>query len=119
MWGGRSGARPSQRLTARPRAGGRAAWAHTDLEQPGQAEVGHLAGQGVAHEHVPSGQVPVHDPLFLQVAHALGHLAGEVQQDGQAQGPALGACGGSQQSGGWRLPGDIPLCRRSPTRETG
>lgn len=63
----------------------------------------------------------MHDTLLLQVAHALGHLAGEVQQDGQAQGPALGACGRGQgqQSGGRRLPGDIPLCLRLPICETG
>lgn len=59
------------------------------------------------------------DPPRLQVAHALGHLAGEVQQDWQAQGPALGACGEGQPSGGWRLPGDTPLCLRCPIHETG
>ena len=66
--------------------------AHTDLEQPGQAKVSHLAGQVVTHEQVLGGQAPVHDALLLQVAQALGHLAGKGQQEGRAQGLAFGAC---------------------------
>ena len=80
------------------------AGAHADLEQPGQAKVGHLAGQVITHEHVPGSQVPMHDALLLQVAHALGHLTGKGQQEGWAQGLAFGACRQGRQSGGRRLP---------------
>lgn len=51
----------------------------TDLEQPGKAKISYLAGEVITHQHVPGSQVPVDDTLLLQVAHALGYLAGKPQ----------------------------------------
>lgn len=64
----------------------------THLEQPGETEVSHLAGEVITHKHIPSSQVPVDHTPLLQVAHALSHLAGEAQQERWAQGLALRAC---------------------------
>lgn len=91
-------------LPPAPPPAGPAAPARTDLEQPGQAKVSHFASQVVAHEHIPGGQVSMHDAPLLQVAHALSHLAGKAQQDWRVQGTAFGACRGSRQSG------HCPLC---------
>lgn len=43
-------------------------------EDPGQAEVGHLADVVLAHQDVPGRQIPVDVVLQLQVGHAGRHL---------------------------------------------
>lgn len=43
-------------------------------EDPGQAEVGHLADVVLAHQNVPGRQIPVDVVLQLQEGHAGCHL---------------------------------------------
>lgn len=50
------------------------------LDNPSQAEVGHLADQIFSHQDVPGSQVPVDDVSVLQVGHALRNLTPHVDE---------------------------------------
>lgn len=64
------------------------------LDEPGQPKIPHFANVVLAHEDVPGSQVPVDVILRLQVAHALGHLGGDVHQLQDGQGFLIRLCRG-------------------------
>lgn len=45
-----------------------------------QRVIGNLQRVAFAHQAIPRGQIPVHDPFTLQVFHSRRDLSGEVQQ---------------------------------------